>query len=209
MDGINREDMLELTRRMTVKRNCFSRIAGAYLDADGFVDGTFNKHFLKLSSKDQQANLEIAKKVPFARTNVNLKEHIFSPEDEKAGSVWQLLMALRECELKNDALLDTFYEKAGESYHAKGNYAIYVFFGSYDVPLKAGDKENLWESEEVYRFLICVFCPVHGDYEPGEAECGFLFPAFNDRSSDEHRIDIFQADNMHPHSELADLLFQK
>ena len=32
---IDREDMLELTRRMTVSRNCFSRIAGAYMDEEG------------------------------------------------------------------------------------------------------------------------------------------------------------------------------
>ena len=44
MQKIDRGDMLELTRRMTVKRNCFHRIAGAYLDADGFIDGTFNIH---------------------------------------------------------------------------------------------------------------------------------------------------------------------
>ena len=44
MGTINRDDMLELTRRMTLKRNCFDRIAGAYLDKDGFVDGTFNKN---------------------------------------------------------------------------------------------------------------------------------------------------------------------
>lgn len=37
---IDREDMLELTRRMTVSRNCFSRIAGAYMDEEGFIDGT-------------------------------------------------------------------------------------------------------------------------------------------------------------------------
>lgn len=209
MNQINREDMLELTRRMTVKRNCFARIAGAYLDADGFVDGTFNKHFLKLSDKDRIINLEIAKKVPFAKTNVNLKEYAFSPEEEKAGSVWQLLMALRQCELKNDALLDTFYEMLGEKYRTQGDYAVYFFFGSYDVPLKASDKESLWESEEVYRFLICVVCPVHGDYEPGEPECGFLFPAFKDRSSDEHRIDIFQADPDHPHMEFQELFFRK
>ena len=60
MGKINREDMLELTRRMTLKRNCFDRIAGAYLDEEGFVDGTFNRHFLKLSQKKQQANLGIA-----------------------------------------------------------------------------------------------------------------------------------------------------
>ena len=31
---INREDMLELTRRMTPSRHCFDRIAGAYMDGD-------------------------------------------------------------------------------------------------------------------------------------------------------------------------------
>ena len=46
---INREDMLELTRRMTISRNCFSRVVGAYFDEEGYVDGTFNIHFLKLS----------------------------------------------------------------------------------------------------------------------------------------------------------------
>ena len=37
--------MLELTRRMTPSRNCFSRIAGAYMDEEGYEDGTFNIHF--------------------------------------------------------------------------------------------------------------------------------------------------------------------
>ncbi len=46
---INREDMLELTRRMTPSRTSFTRIAGCYLDRDGEIDGTFNTHFLKLS----------------------------------------------------------------------------------------------------------------------------------------------------------------
>ena len=204
MSKISRDDMLELTRRMTLKRNCFSRIAGAYLDEEGFVDGTFNRHFWNLSARDQQANLEIAKAIPFSETNVNLKEYHFQMEDEKAGSTWQLLMALTGCELKNDAMLDIFYEMIGEKCHLAGKYAVYFFYGSYDVPLKAADKESLWESEEVYKFIICAICPVHGDYEPGEPECGFLFPAFKDRSSDIHRIEIFNADADHPHTELSE-----
>ena len=118
MGTINRGDMLELTRRMTLKRNCFDRIAGAYLDKDGFVDGTFNKNFRQLSLPDQQKNLDIAKMIPFSETNVALKEYVFDPEEKKQGSVWQLLCALRECELKNDALLDIFYEMFGEKYQA-------------------------------------------------------------------------------------------
>ena len=42
---IDREDMLELTRRMTIARNCFNRVAGAYMDEEGFIDGSFNTHF--------------------------------------------------------------------------------------------------------------------------------------------------------------------
>ena len=194
MGKINREDMLELTRRMTLKRNCFDRIAGAYLDEEGFVDGTFNKHFQKLSQKDQQDNINIAKAIPFSDTNVQLKEYAFTEADRRPGSIWQLLMALNECGLKNDAMLDTFYEEFGQRYRTGKNYAIYFFHGSYDVPLKANDKESLWESEEVYRFLVCAVCPVGGDYEPGEPECGFLFPAFKDRSSDTERVNVFAAD---------------
>ena len=39
---INREDMLALTRRMTVKRTSITRIAGSYMDEEGFSEGTFN-----------------------------------------------------------------------------------------------------------------------------------------------------------------------
>ncbi len=194
MEKINREDMLELTRRMTLKRNCFDRIAGAYMDEEGFVDGTFNRHFQKLTARERQDNLDIAKAIPFSDTNVQLREYVISETDRRQGSLWQLLMALKECELKNDAMLDVFYEEFGSRYRANGSYAVMFFHGSYDVPLKAGDKASLWESEEVFRFLICAFCPVSGDYKPGKPDCGFLFPAFRDRSSDIHRIDVFRED---------------
>ena len=72
---IDREDMLELTRRMTVSRSCFSRIAGAYMDEEGFIDGSFNTHFLKLSGSEKERNLNIAKTVPYSNTNVNLKNY--------------------------------------------------------------------------------------------------------------------------------------
>ena len=111
---INREDMLELTRRTTVSRNCFGRLAGAYMDEEGFVDGTFNTHFQKLSGADKTRNLKIVKAAVFSETNVELKQYRFKQEEKKPGSTWQLLMALRECELKNDALLLSFYEYIGE-----------------------------------------------------------------------------------------------
>ena len=137
---INREDMLELTRRMTISRNCFSRVVGAYFDEEGYVDGTFNIHFLKLSKADQGKNLKLAKAIPFADTNRQLKEYVFPETAKKPGSIWQLLMALKECELKNDGLLETFYEILGEKLNQNREYGFYLFYGCYDVPRKGNDK---------------------------------------------------------------------
>ena len=72
---INREDMLELSRRMTPARASVARIAGAYFDEEGYVDGTFNTHFLKLSAAERSRNLNLAKTVLLAKTNEEQIEH--------------------------------------------------------------------------------------------------------------------------------------
>lgn len=203
---INREDMLELTRRMTLARTSFTRIAGCYIDRDGEFDGSFNTNFLKLSSTERTKKLKLAKEIPFSATNVNLKNYEFPSSVRKPGSMWQLLMAMNECGLKNDALMDTFYDIVMEHYRAGSEYAVLVFHDRYDIPAKASDKERLWESEEVFEYMICAFCPLAGEYEPGKPECGFLFPAFTDRSSDPTHIAVFQADAARPHRELFRLL---
>lgn len=200
---ISREDMLELTRRMTPARTSITRIAGCYVDRDGEFDGSFNTNFLKLSGSDKARNLKLAKAVPFSDTNQNLIKYEFSAEAQKPSSMWQLLMALKECGLKNDALLDTFYDVVMERYQTDSEYAVLMFHDRYDIPAKAADKERLWESEEVFEYLICVICPLADEYEPGEPECGFLFPAFTDRSGDLNHVNVFQKNPDRPHRELA------
>lgn len=203
---INREDMLELTRRLTPARTSMTRIAGSYMDADGDIDGTFNTNFLKLSPAEKTKNLAIAKVIPFSGTNENLKRYQFPENAMKTGSMWQLLMGIKSCGLKNDALMETFYDLIAETYQSDHDYAVFVFHDRYDIPAKAADKQRLWESEEVFEYIICAFCPLEGDYEPGTPECGFLFPAFTDRSADLNHVDVFQADKNHPHSELLTIL---
>ena len=48
----------------------------------------------------------------------------------------KLLMGMRACGLKNDALMETFYEIVGERYQSEGDYAIFVFHDRYDIPAK-------------------------------------------------------------------------
>ena len=191
---IQREDMLELTRRMTVARNCFDRIAGAYIDDMGEVDESFNIHFGKLSGSEKARNLALAKTIPFSDTNVQLKEYTFPEAMKGKNSMWQLLVAMQQCELKNDALMEVFYEKIADGYPVDYPFAVYVLHGVYDVPLKAKDKESLWESEEVYDFMVCIISPLKAEYELDEPVFGFLYPAFSDRSADKNKINIFHAD---------------
>lgn len=201
--------MLELTRRMTTSRTSFTRIAGSYIDSDGYIDGTFNTNFLNLKMKDKQSNLSIAKAIPFAATNENLKEYRFSESAKGSGSIWQLLQGMKSCGLKNDALMETFYEMVLEQYQTQKEYSIFVFHDRYDIPVKAADKERLGESEEVYEYMICAICPLTGEYEAGSPEFGFLFPSFSDRSSDINSIAIFHKDKEHPHKELEEMLLSE
>ena len=201
---INRDDMLELTRRMTPSRNCFARVAGAYMDEDGYDDGTFNIHFGKLKQSEAKRNLELAKAIPFAGTNEQLKEYRFPKGESRKDSMWQLLLAMKNSGLKDDGLLSIFYEIVGENYDTDDDYSIFVFYGSYDVPVKGTDGEWIEGSEEVYDFIICAISPLEGEYEPGKPEFGFLFPAFVDRSSDGNVIDIFNADPDNVQANLMD-----
>ena len=203
---IDREDMLALTRRMTVKRSSITRIAGVYIDPDGFIDGTFNTRYLKLSASDKSKNLEIAKTIPFAETNRNLKRYVIPKDSMGNESLYQLLQGARVSGLENDALLDIFYEMIAERYHSDQEYGVFLFHDRYDIPAKAADHVRLGESEQMFEYLICAVCPVAGDYEPGEPECGFLFPAYAQGGALVNCIDIYQADEKRPHSELEELL---
>lgn len=190
---INREDMLELTRRMTPSRTCFDRIAGGYMDQEGFLDGSFNTNFLKLSHKEMKEKLELAKTIPYAKENEELREYPFSIKNNKQRNIYQILNGMKESGLRNDAVLEGFYEAVAEVYQTESDYAVFLFHGRYDVPVKASDKEWLEGSEEVYDFIIGTICPLVEEYEAESPVFGFLFPFFSDRSSDMEHIALFQA----------------
>lgn len=200
---INREDMLELTRRMTPSRTCFQRIAGCYMDSEGFIDNTFNVNFLKMSGSEKTKHLALAKEIPFSRTNDQLKEYRFACNAMGNGSMHQLLTGIHACGLKNDLLMEVLYEQIGAAYRSSKDYAVHIFHGVYDIPVKAADKERLGESEEIYDFLICTISPLLEEYEPGKPDFGFLFPAFSGRSAMPDGIDFF---NRNPEAVQTDLM---
>ena len=189
---LNREDVLELTRRMTPKRANISRAAGCYFDEEGYMDGTVNVNFLNLSGADKEKNLKLAKAIPFGEANKNLIEIDFPGETRESGDMMRLLDGMKEINLKNDALMQTFYEVIAEKLPKGNPFAIFMYSGTYDIPLIGTDKEEQWESEEVYDYLICAVAPVTGDYEMDEPECGFLYPSFKNRSTDWDHIAVYE-----------------
>jgi hypothetical protein len=189
---INREDMLELSRRMTPARSSVSRIAGAYYDEEGYVDGTFNTHFLKLSPGERGKNLNLAKTILISKTNEELSEYPIEESARKPGSIWQLLDGILESALKNDAFLDILYELIGEKLPGGEPLACYLYFGQYDVPVKGSDREWMEGSEEVYTYLLCAVCSLKEEYEPEKTEFGFLYPAFRDRTGSREYIHIYE-----------------
>lgn len=192
--NINREDMLELTRRMTPSRHCFDRIAGCYIDDEGFIDGTFNTRIDKLKPSEIKKNLDIAKMIPFADTNKEIVAYDFVSNTKEQMKISCILNEIKNSGLKNDALLETFYEILSEKYNLNCEYGIYLFHGVYDVPRKAMDKEWIEGSEEVYEFIICAISPLTGDYEMGSPKGGFIYPNFSNRSRDDEHIAIYNGE---------------
>ncbi len=195
---INREDMLELTRRMTLSRNCFYRVAGAYMDQEGYIDNTFNANFRNMGTHDKNVNLELAKTIPFSKTNKQLRSYEFPKGDMAYDSIHKLVMALSQYGLKDDLLVQTLCEQLAEAIHIPQEYGIFIYHGLYDVPRKGSDNEEQGESEEVFQFIICAVARVDKDYNAEKPELGFLFPAFENRSSDPSHIDVYCIDPENP-----------
>ena len=217
---MNKKDIHELKRRLTKHGCTFTRMCGCYVDAEHNKVTNIAETFLNLEEEDFYKYLDIAKKVFSGTVGNNILELEFPMEEEAVGGKQQFLMGLRESELKNDELLDAFYDMVIASYSHPGNYLILLFHDAYDVMKKTKDNIDLDESEEVYDYLICAICPVNlskpglgyreeencirsriRDWVVSMPDTGFVFPAFTDRSTDIHSVMFYTRDTKNPHSE--------
>ena len=180
----------------------------------------FGGKFLTLEEDEYYKYLEIANKVLSGTVGNNLLDLEFPLQEEEVGGRQQILMALRESKLENEELLDTYYDLVIDTYDEAGNYLILLYLDSYDVMTRTRDNINLDESEEVYEYLLCAICPVAlskpglgylegeqrigpriRDWVVGAPDTGFLFPSFNDRSTDIHSALFYTKNTKEPHSE--------
>lgn len=218
---MDKKSVLELKRRMKKDECTFTKICGCYVDGNKNKVVKFCETFLNLEDDEYYKYLEIAKKALSGAIGNNLLEIEFPIEEEQVGGHQQFLMGVKASGLKDEALVDSFYDLIIENYDYVGNYLIVLFHDAYDVVVKTTDNNKLDESEEVYEYVICAICPVtltkpglgyrkdenrigtmDRDWMVGMPDTGFTFPAFSERSTDIHSVMFYTKDAKKPHDEV-------
>lgn len=176
------------------------------------MDGEKNKcvsmteAFLSLPEEEMIKYLDMFKKMLNGKLDRNLLNMEFSLQQELEREYQTELLELRNSKLADEELVEDFYDKVIESYICAENYYIVLIHGAYDIPGRTSDNKEMFDaSDDVYEFIMCCICPVKlskgglsydadknrmenrtRDWVVDVPAHGFLFPAFNDRSTDIH-----------------------
>ena len=220
---MTKKEIAELKKLYKKDGGCITRICGCYVGNEKEKIATFREAFYSLQEEDTYKYYEIFKKTLSGTLGRNLLNLEFPLAAEEEGGTQEFLLRLRNSELKDDALLDEFYNRVIQYYYYVGNYLILLIHTAYDVPGKTSDGIEMEDaSDEVYSYLLCSICPVNLSkpglsYDPDSnlfrncnrdwvadmPEIGFLFPAFNDRSTDIHSTLYYTKDVDELHEEFV------
>ena len=205
---MNKKEISEIRRQYVPERCTISRICGCYVDAEKNIKTTMKEAFLSLPEDDAFKYFTIFKKTLSGTVGRNLVNLDFPLEEEHEGGHQEFLLKLRNSKLKDDALVEEFYNQIIDTFPFGENYYIILIHVAYDVPGKATDGTEMYDaSDNVFEYLLCSLCPVHlskpglgyneakncienriQDWIVDQPMKGFLFPAFNDRYTDIHSM---------------------
>ncbi|MDR0924246.1 MAG: DUF4317 domain-containing protein [Hungatella sp.] len=211
---MNKKEISEIKKLFTHANCAISRICGCYVDAEKNRRTELKEAFLSLPEAEAFKYFNIFKSAMSGTVGKNLLNMEFPLEAEGEGGTQELLLGLREEGLKNEYLVEKFYDKVIQSYDYGENYYIILIHCAYDIPGKSADGLEMYDASDfVYEFIQCIICPVKlskaGLYYNTEAnaienrnrdwlvetpDTGFIFPAFNDRNTDIHSL-LFYAKN--------------
>jgi hypothetical protein len=218
---MTKQDISEIKKLFTPRNCSITRICGCYVDGEKNKKSELKQAFLALPEEEMFKYFELLRKVLSGTLGRNLLTLEFplalemaaqaqtdGAEENAAPNAHEFLMRLRDSKLKDDALLEEYYDRIIEHYEYVGNYLILVIHDVYDVPGKTTDGIEMEDaSDEIYEYILSCICPVelskpglsydaaentfhnrNRDWVVSLPETGFLFPAFNDRGSDVHSV---------------------
>ncbi len=219
-----KQEINELKRLYTPSNCSITRICGCYVDGEKNKKTQFKEAFLSIPEEEIFKYFELLRKTLSGTVGKNMLNLEFPLSSEEEGGTQEFLLRLRNSKLKDDALLDEFYDRVIGSYEYVGNYLILLIHDAYDVPGKTLDGLTMDDaSDTVFEYILCCICPVNlskpglsynaeinefhnrvRDWIVEMPETGFLFPSFNDRCTDIHSTLYYSKNPEEAHSEFVD-----
>lgn len=215
---MRKQDVLELKKRFKKDDCTFTKVCGCYVNSEKNKILQFRESFLNLEEDDAFKYMEILRKVLSGTIDNHLLELHFPLDENLENTKQTFFYELKQSQLKDDALLETFYQSIIDHFPHQGNYLILAFHDAYDVITKTTDRSKLDESEEVYEYILCAICPVSlskpglryfeeeqkikarvRDWVVEPPTLGFIFPAFIHRSADINGIMYYTKNPKNPH----------
>ena len=211
---MTKQEIAEIKKLLTPKKCSITRICGCYVDGEKNKKTQLKQAFLALPEEEMFKYFEILRKTLSGTIGKNLLTLEFPLASEETGGTQDFLLRLRDSKLKDDILLEEFYDRIIDNYEYVGNYLIIIVHDVYDVPGRTRDGIEMEDaSDEVYEYILACICPVElskpglsynaventfqnriRDWVVGLPDTGFLFPAFNDRGSDIHSTLYYSKD---------------
>ena len=219
-----KQEINELKRLYTPSNCSITRICGCYVDGEKNKKTEFKEAFLSLPEEEIFKYFELLRKTLSGNLGKNLLNLDFPLASEQEGGTQAALLALRDSKLKDDALIEEFYDRVINTYEYVGNYLILLIHDAYDVPGKTTDGLTMDDaSDTVFEYIMCCICPVNlskpglsydninnefhnriRDWVVEMPETGFLFPSFNDRATDIHSTLFYSKNPEEAHSEFVE-----
>ena len=158
---MTKQEISEIKKLFTPKNCSITRICGCYVDGEKNKKTELKQAFLALPEEEMFKYFEILRKSLSGTIGKNLLNLEFPLKSETEGGTQEFLLRLRDSRLKDDALLEQFYDRIIESYEYVGNYLILLIHDAYDVPGRTRDGIEMEDaSDEVYDYILTCICPV-------------------------------------------------
>ncbi|MFT4107689.1 MAG: DUF4317 domain-containing protein [Lacrimispora sp.] len=211
---MNKKEANEIKKLFTPAGCAITRICGCYVDAEKNKRTELKEAFLSLPEEEAFKYFTIFRNGLSGTIGKNLINMEFPLHTEAEGGTQEFLLKLRDSQLKDDALIEEFYDKVIAGYDYGENYYIILNHCAYDIPAKSTDGIEMFDASDfVYEFIQCTICPVKlskaglcynsetnaienrsRDWLVEAPDTGFLFPAFTDRNTDIHSL-LFYSKN--------------
>ena len=211
---MNDKENGEIRRHTRRDRSNMTAIYGCFVNNMKTVLSQFRLSTGTMSENEADKYFGFLKNSLSGAVGRNLIDVTFSTQQVMESEEHKLLMALRESRLADEELLQKFYEKIIEAVQTDDSFLILIGCDAYDVPFKnKNDDADSDRAEETYRYLLCGICPVK-DSKPTLAydaqdkafheggiqqllaapSVGFLFPTFDDRTTNIYHAQLYTKD---------------